>query len=173
MEAPVKTKWICLFIFTILLFASPVRADTQQFDVNVTGSTDTQVCAALHDGCPAITFSFDFQTIAAIAPPYGNVMDVETFSGEINGQPISGSGGRGWLFDEFNYVPYQVFSIFSVNEEDGLNAVVDGVIVNWNVTVTPIAAPEPSSLALLAIGLVILLKYGNRSRLRNRHAYSV
>jgi hypothetical protein len=138
-----------------LLFAIPAHADS--FDVSVTGQTDFNACASIDENCKPMTFSIDFQTVDAVIGLFGDVVNIESFSGTLNGQQISG-GTNGWLYPAFNYIAFEgndLDGIFGISELNGLRATVDDSIVSWNVTVTP-SVPEPSTFFLLLFALPLL-----------------
>jgi hypothetical protein len=162
-----RLPWI---ILAALLFVPALRADTV-FDV--TGTTDLARCASFDMTCPAMTFSFVFDTTRVPREMFGSVNQINSFGGTVNGMAITGSGG--WLLDilppgagcavcgtpfgsdvnftlangNTGYLFWDDFIFGGMVFSDTTNSEV--TLITWNSSV--VSTPEPGALVLLAFGL--------------------
>lgn len=177
-------------VLALLSLPSSVLAD----GFEVTGQTNVSVCASVDVFCSPVTFTLDLTTQFGpnpAFPGFGNVFNVISLDGFVDGLfPIVGGGG--FLLpvpgNPQSPVPFGSIS-YTLNGQQGFIFFDDLIAgssalttvppigggsggfsyVTWNAT--PFTAPEPSSLTLSSIGMLLLIGFGlhkTASTLRHR-----
>jgi hypothetical protein len=162
-----------LAAFVLLLLGSTSLAD----EFFVTGQTNTEFCAVVMTQCPQINY---FLVLTAEPTPYSRpTYDVVSLVGVVDGQyPIVGDGtgsltnefggigqnpapdSVGFIMDNFHgvfvWIDLGPFPTAYMAWDDGQSSppVELNAPVTWNITNI---TPEPSSIALLAAGVLPLL----------------
>jgi PEP-CTERM motif len=168
-----------LFAFVaVMVFVFPVLADSFPTQLDVTAVTDVSQCQVplhfLKFTCIPISLSLQI----AVQPfGFADWLQVTNVTGTMDGVfPIS-NGADDFLEPEQNYVPgfgpngplfFKALGdtwIINLDQMDPDVYVMDETTgfaswITWDAT--PVSAPEPSSLALLAIGLTGIIGYGKR-----------
>lgn len=168
-------------IVAILLLLTPLIAEADSF--HVTGAT-SPLCTAVGAQCTPVTYSIDLVAQPGHHPTYGAVFFVLSLTGLVDGiYPIyadpaptnfldSRLGGGDWIFSQANgFTPYGHVA-YVLNGAKGIffqDDFVRGLVgmsevpladgsaggssyTTWNIVRTP----EPGTLLLLAVGLLVL-----------------
>jgi hypothetical protein len=164
-----RIKWPVIFASVFLcafIFLPAASADEFQ----VTGQTNLPVCTAVAAQCGSVTFNLLLQTQSAANVPYGNVYDVVSMTGTLDGTySITGSGGfllpvQGNAQSPIPYGPIS-YTLNGLQGEISFDDMIGGcsfisllpssaasAFITWNATL--VNTPEPSTLLCLALGLL-------------------
>jgi PEP-CTERM motif-containing protein len=178
------TRTAFLALTAIAAVASTAYADGTPFTLDVTANTNTAVCAAVDQTCSPISLNLQMD-VTPSTNSFGNVLQVTGVTGMMNGQlPVSFGvqqpGTFDWLLSgsdvPFGWVNFQAggdtWLLYFDDLISGSTAVTDQTrqsgfaYISWDAA--PASTPEPHSLVLLAIGLLGLLGFGNRTLSRKR-----
>jgi PEP-CTERM motif len=178
------TRIAFLALTAIAAVASTTYADGTPFTLDVTANTNAAVCAAVDQTCSPISLNLQMDVTPA-TNSFGNILQVTDVTGMMNGQsPVSFGvqqpGTFDWLLSgsnvPFGWVNFQAggdtWLLYFDDLITGSTAVTDQTgqsgfaYISWDTA--PASTPEPGSVVLLAIGLLGLLGFGNRTISRKR-----